>query len=162
MVLFGMDAETTRHLFTYASAGFELAGLALVVKEIWDARQHARAVLGGKSGADLRLRVGRELAVPYAIESDVEPTTWERLQDLEQIQMDQARDLSKAIGNLSAEVRAEIDQVRNEALKAAASRDSALRDLIAIQEGGSIGWRAVGAVLIAIGIVLAVPANLVG
>ncbi len=157
-----MDTETTRCLFTYASAGFELAGLALVVKEIWDARQHARAVLGGKSGVDLRLRVGRELAVSYAIESDKEPTALERLQKLEKIQADQAQELSASIRDLSAAVKAEIDQVRNEALQAAASRDSALRDLIALQEGGSIGWRAVGAVFIAIGIALAVPANLLG
>jgi hypothetical protein len=50
--------------------------------------------------------------------------------------------------------------VRNETLKAAAARDSDLRDLIALQEGGSIRLRVIGAAFIAIGIVLAIPANL--
>jgi hypothetical protein len=157
-----MDSETARCLFTYASASFELAGLGFVAKEIWEARQHAKEVLGGKSGVDLRLRVGRELTAAYAIESEEEPTTLERLQRFEQKQDKESREIRRAIGDLATKVQSEVDQVRNEALKAAAVRDSALRDLIALQEGGSIRFRVIGAICIALGIALAVPANLVG
>jgi hypothetical protein len=157
-----MDPQTAKCLLTYASAGFELAGLGFVAKEIWDARQHAREVLSGKSGVELKLRIGREIAAAYAIESKEESPTWERLQRLEQEQAEENREIRREIGKLATEVQAEVDQVRNEALQAAAARDSALRDLIALQEGGSIRLRVVGAVCIAIGICLAVPANLVG
>lgn len=98
-----MDSETARYLFTYASAGFELAGLGFVAKEIWEARQHAKEVLGGKSGVNLKLRVGKELTVAYAIESEEKPTTWERLQRLEQEQARESHKIRQEIGDLANE-----------------------------------------------------------
>ncbi|MGC1852320.1 MAG: hypothetical protein WA687_07770 [Solirubrobacterales bacterium] len=123
----GIDPHTAKVLFIVGSAAFELAGLGFVAKEIWGARQNAREVLGGKSGAELKLRVGSELSGSYRIESGDTPMTWERLQRIEQIQDEQHRETRRLIGQLADQLQGDIDKVRNEALKAAAERDSALR-----------------------------------
>lgn len=157
-----IDAETTRCFLTFASAGLELIGLAFVVVEIGQARRNARAVLEGKTGVDLKLRVGAAIDFSYAIKSDETPTVEKRLERLEGAQRNQSRKIAKEVEALRSELIQDIDQVRNETLKAAAARDSALRDMMALQGGGGIRLRVIGAVCIAVGIALAVPANLVG
>lgn len=152
-LLISLTPHCAQVILTWASAGFELVGLTVVGWEIFGDRKHAQAVLAGKKGANLEL----EFEDVIHVEDEPKPTTWADVQHLNA----ELRKLELARQQLGKELRERIGQVRNETVEALARRDSDLRELIALQVGGSIRLRVVGAICIAIGIALSAPANLV-
>jgi hypothetical protein len=153
VLLLSVNSHCAQVILTWASAGFELVGLAAVGWEILGDRKHAQAALAGRKGANLEL----EFEDVIAFEDEPKQTTWADVQHLN-IEL---RKLELARQQLGKELRERISQVRNETVEALARRDNDLRELIALQAGGSIRLRVAGAICIAIGIGLAVPANLV-
>jgi len=151
---------TTQTLFTCLSACFELVGLSFVVFEISRAQRQAREVVDIETTVPNTIRVGAALEGSYALGSAQELSLEERVDLLERTQREHRGKLMREIESVRGELRQDVDRVRNEGLKTTVERDAALRDFISQQLGAGIGLRAIGAVLIAIGIALSVPANL--
>lgn len=152
-LLVSNNSHCAQVILTWASAGFELVGLAIVGWEIFGDRKHAQTVLAGKEGANLEL----EFEEVIHFEDEPKPTTWADVQHFNT----ELRNQELATQQLGKELRERISQARNETVQALARRDSDLRELIALQAGGSIRLRVAGAICIAVGISLSVPANLV-
>lgn len=149
-------------LLTATGGLCELVGLGLVVKEIYEDREHARSLLSVRSKGAPRppQYPGRFRAPP--------PSPYESMKSAAQLRSELSRDLGRvtaAVANALVDQRKAVDKQLIEAIRGLrdeiADANNMTRDHVRYVLVGSITKRAAGAVALGLGVVLEIAGALV-